>query len=395
MSADSVALVRADTALPSPREWETMLSVAQNLVDSGLLPSHIKTPQAAVAIIMKGRELGIPAMYALSNIVVVQQKPTANAELMLALIYRDHGDEAIQIERTDAEACVLSYKRRSWTARRSFTFAIEDARRANLLKNPTWNSYPAAMLRARCISAVARAAFPDSIGGLYTPEELGARVAVEDGEAVVLAEAEAPAAGTLRVVQQYDPAPKDELARLREEIERWEHDRPNLVRRAEKKHGAWRQWDLETCRKALAWFDTESQALDEAAAQQEQAARAPHAQEPPQEASVGELVDMGREERLASTLRLATVKVAEIEAAAGKGRPGAGDIHAMRSYLEEFQRLDPWQDEPTAGTMTPRDVLPALKLRLAGYEDLALEETERAEIAAETTEGDGDDDRPF
>jgi hypothetical protein len=110
---------------------------------------------------------------------------------------------------------------------------------------------------------------------------------------------------------------------------------------------------------------------------------------------VGELVDMGREERLASTLRLATVKVAEIEAAAGKGRPGAGDIHAMRSYLEEFQRLDPWQDEPTAGTMTPRDVLPALKLRLAGYEDLALEETERAEIAAETTEGDGDDDRPF
>jgi hypothetical protein len=36
------------------------------------------------------------------------------------------------------------------------------------------------MLRARCISAVARMAFPDSIGGMYTPEELGAEVD-EDG----------------------------------------------------------------------------------------------------------------------------------------------------------------------------------------------------------------------
>jgi hypothetical protein len=46
------------------------------------------------------------------------------------------------------------------------------------------------MLRARCISAVARMAFPDSIGGMYTAEELGAEVD-EDG-APIFAHVEPP-----------------------------------------------------------------------------------------------------------------------------------------------------------------------------------------------------------
>jgi len=40
------------------------------------------------------------------------------------------------------------------------------------------------MLRARCISAVARMAFPDVISGVYTPEELGGSVQVIDDQVV-------------------------------------------------------------------------------------------------------------------------------------------------------------------------------------------------------------------
>ena len=154
--------------------------MSEVLVKSGMLPAHIKTPQAAVAIIQKGRELGIQPMYALSNIVSIQGKPTANAELMLALIYRDHGDNAITFTHSDNTACAIAYARRSWKQPQTYTFTIEDAKAAGLLSNQTWQKYPAAMLRARCISAVARMAFPDSIGGMYTPEELGAEVD-EDG----------------------------------------------------------------------------------------------------------------------------------------------------------------------------------------------------------------------
>lgn len=164
-----------------------MLNMGSELVDSGLLPHNIRTPQAAVAIILKGRELGIQAMYAMSSINVIKGKPTASAELMLALIYRDHGDQAIDFIESSNERCTVAFKRRQAKQARQFSFSMEDARAGDLLQNDTWRKYPAAMLRARCISAVARMAFPDTIAGMYTPEELGADVEVdEDGQVVVV-----------------------------------------------------------------------------------------------------------------------------------------------------------------------------------------------------------------
>lgn len=165
----------------SASQWAMQKEQAGMLVKTGFLPSAINTPEKAIAVMMKGRELGIPPMYALSNIAVIQGKPSANAELMLALIYRDHGDDAIQFTEASNVRATISYKRRHWRERRDFTFSLDDARTAGLTDG-NWRKYPAAMLRARCISAVARLAFPDTIGGLYTPEELGASVDQETGE---------------------------------------------------------------------------------------------------------------------------------------------------------------------------------------------------------------------
>lgn len=178
-------LARKDDLLPDARTWDTMLSMADQLVKSGLLPSSIKTSAAALAIIQKGRELGIPPMYALNNISVIQGRTVTGAELMLAMIYRDHGDDAIQVEETTAERCVLLYRRRSWQAARRFEWSMEDARTAGLEKKEVWKGYPPAMLRARCISAVARMAFPDTIGGMYTHEEMGGEVEVTDTGEVI------------------------------------------------------------------------------------------------------------------------------------------------------------------------------------------------------------------
>lgn len=169
--------------LPDAATWQSMMTMAEELVKSGMLPAHIKTSQAAVAIIQKGRELDIPPMYALSNIIHIQGKPSANSELMLALIYRDHGDASIGFQESTNDHCTIAYRRRGWAQPGLFTFTIQDAETAGLLKNPTWRSYPAAMLRARAISAVARMAFPDTIGGMYTPEELGATVDA-DGDVI-------------------------------------------------------------------------------------------------------------------------------------------------------------------------------------------------------------------
>lgn len=185
MSDKSLATVRQDGLLPASEDWRTMMTMASEFVKSGLLPEAVKTPAAALVIIQKGRELGLPPMAALSGISVIKGKPTASAELMLSLIYRDHGDDAIRVVSTDAAECLVYYKRRAWKQAQEFRFTIQDAEQAGLTTGPnrdTWKKYGPAMLRARCISAVARMAFPDSIAGMYTPEELGGdpQVSAED-----------------------------------------------------------------------------------------------------------------------------------------------------------------------------------------------------------------------
>lgn len=187
------ALALAHRGVTAP-EWALMLEQARVLTQTGFLPQHIKTPEQAVAIMLKARELNIPPLYGLSNIAVIQGKPACNAELMLALVYRDHGDGAVAIERSDESVCTIAYRRRNAPAVQRHSFTIEDAERAGLVasQNVNWKRYPAAMLRARCISAVARMAFPDSLGGMYVPDELGAAVAVDSEGVVSLAPTPAP-----------------------------------------------------------------------------------------------------------------------------------------------------------------------------------------------------------
>lgn len=178
--------------MPAPETWRTMLTMAQTLVESGLLPAHIKTPQAAVAVIQKGLELGVPPMHALSNIVVINGKPTASAELMLALIYRDHGPQALRWLETSDQVARARYRRRGVAGDDTFAYTLEDAKRAGLTGG-NWAKYPSSMLRARCVSAIARMAFPDSIGGMYTPEELGAPVVVDSATGEILYDTRPPA----------------------------------------------------------------------------------------------------------------------------------------------------------------------------------------------------------
>src|SRR5262245_37212758 len=179
--------IQPQSALPTPAEWQTVIEMARLMVPTGLLPASIKTPEQAVVVILKGRELRVPPLHALSQIVVVNNKPACTAELMLALIYRDFGDEAVIVEESTPTVCRVTYKRPAWRERRSFSFTLEDATTAGLAGKDTWKSYPQAMLRARAVSAVARLAFPDSIGGMHSPEELGASVAVgEDGAVEVV-----------------------------------------------------------------------------------------------------------------------------------------------------------------------------------------------------------------
>jgi hypothetical protein len=178
-----LALTRPDPTMDEA-SLRVMMAAADRYVKSGLLPAEVNTPQKALVIMTAGREMGVPATYALRNIHVVKGKPVCSAELLLALVRRSYGSGAIRVAKTSNTACTVQYREQGWDGISEYTFTIEDARAAGVTNNPTWKNYPAAMLRARCISAVVRFAFPEAIAGLYTPEELGAAVTV-DGEGEV------------------------------------------------------------------------------------------------------------------------------------------------------------------------------------------------------------------
>ncbi len=167
------------TTIPAMEEWNTILSLAGVLVKSGFLPSTIKTAEAGAAIILKGRELGIPPMQAFAHISVIQAKPTCSAELQLALLVR--GGVTWKIIQDGTTGTAEIEFRRPGFGNFVSRFGLEDAKRAGLSGNQSWTKYPAAMCRARAISAGARVIGPDLLAGMsYTPEELGATVNMDD-----------------------------------------------------------------------------------------------------------------------------------------------------------------------------------------------------------------------
>jgi hypothetical protein len=179
-------LMSFEAMLPAANTWGVMKQQAGELIRSGFLPSGIKTPEQAVAIMLKGRELGIPPMQALSHIHVINGKPTMSAELMLSQVLRLHPKTKISYPKRSGETCEIKVQR-DGSEPSVFSFSIADAQAAGLMSNPTWKKYPRAMLHARAVSEMARSLFPDAISGVsYTPEEMNAPVD-ENGEIIDVA----------------------------------------------------------------------------------------------------------------------------------------------------------------------------------------------------------------
>jgi hypothetical protein len=156
-----------------PNSISEALSLAKVLVESRLLPKSITTAQQAFTIMAAGKEMGLTAMQALRSIHVIEGKPSCSADLILALCKR-HQDVCLyfRLVRSDAAAATYETRRRGDPEPTTLSFTIEQARAAKLTGKDNWSKYPEAMLRARCIAALARAVYPDLVLGVYETDEL-------------------------------------------------------------------------------------------------------------------------------------------------------------------------------------------------------------------------------
>lgn len=170
MSEDPKSALTRVPAVDVARELPSMFQLAHALTKArGFVPAHLQTEGAIVACILAGRELGIPPMTALRTINVIEGKVSLSAEVQLALMKRA-GIRHKWASATDQEAVLVL--ERPGEEPHTQRYTIDEAKRAGLAGKQNWQKHPAAMLRARCVSAAATAYAPDVLGGVYVPDEL-------------------------------------------------------------------------------------------------------------------------------------------------------------------------------------------------------------------------------
>lgn len=184
-----------NTLAYEPTSLDEGFRMAKILVDSGLTPRGVDTPQKAFLIMAQGRELGLSTMQSLGNIYVVEGKVSLSSDLMAAMVLKSPVCEYLRVVEMTPERATYAAKRKGGNEFR-FSFSWEDANRAGLTNRATYKANPADMLRHRALSKCVRAVFPDVVSGLYTRDE------VEDIVDVT------PRASVVDVVQQATEAAK-------------------------------------------------------------------------------------------------------------------------------------------------------------------------------------------
>lgn len=176
-----------------PANVDEGYELAKLLVASGLLGKSIQRPEAAFAVIAVGRELGLTAMQSIRSIHIIEGKPTLSADLIAALC-KSRPDVCLYFRMVESTATVARFEthRKGEPEPTPMTFSIEDAARAGVTGKDNWKKYPAAMLRARCITALARAVYPDLAMGIYDPDEIEDAPVVQQPRYEVVRQAPTP-----------------------------------------------------------------------------------------------------------------------------------------------------------------------------------------------------------
>ena len=164
--------------------WATQVAAIAKLADyiaaTPFVPDAYRGhPAAVAAAILTGRELGVGPMASLQQIHVIKGKPSPSAQLMRGLVVRD--GHHLRITEMTGTRCTMVGRRAGDSDELPVTWTMDMARAAGLLGNPSWKSYPRAMLLARATGELCRAKFADVIGGMtLTAEEAEDTPAAEE-----------------------------------------------------------------------------------------------------------------------------------------------------------------------------------------------------------------------
>jgi hypothetical protein len=152
---------------------------AQGIIRGRMAPKGITEPGAVVAIIEAGMELGLPPMFALSNLTFINGRLGIMGDAAKALIrtkkkLREGTSITVRYEGTGEDlAAVVTSHRADEMEPVSTTFGVADAKKAKLWgKAGPWSEYPKRMLYYRALGFHVRDQYPDVLMGTVLREEL-------------------------------------------------------------------------------------------------------------------------------------------------------------------------------------------------------------------------------
>lgn len=157
-------------ALQPPSLRETF-KLAKELCNSRLY-SKFSSPAAIFAVILRGREMGLPALTALDAFHVIEGKPSPAAHFLIERC-KSHPDcEYFYFVGGDDTFAEYETKNRNNPGPTRLRYTIAQAERAGLVKpNSNWTKRPAEMLRKTCAVQLGRIEYPGATSGLYAAEE--------------------------------------------------------------------------------------------------------------------------------------------------------------------------------------------------------------------------------
>lgn len=174
MSANAVA-IKAGGAIAGivPCNLDEAYRLAQAVSMSGLAPKGMDKPEQVLIAIMTGLEVGLPPMFALNKIAVINGRPTLWGDAIPALLFSKGFQFAERLSGSGLQAvatCTITRPDGSVIER---TFSAQDAKTAGLWdKSGPWKQYPTRMLQMRARGFAARDGAADVLGGLYLREEV-------------------------------------------------------------------------------------------------------------------------------------------------------------------------------------------------------------------------------
>jgi len=156
-----------------PRDSTGAWKLAQILFESRLY-SKFANPQSILAVVLRGRALGLDATTSLDGFHVIQGQPSMSAALIVGLVLKSGKADFFKcVETTDDQATYKTHRADDPDDEPTrYTFDMDMARDMGLASKDNWRKQPGTMLRARAATTLARMVYPDVVSGLYSPDEL-------------------------------------------------------------------------------------------------------------------------------------------------------------------------------------------------------------------------------